>query len=117
MVEGDVDVPSGQFTSNSEVIPIAFSRRLEAGGGWAGGKFRMALTRLPVSSKPLKNITIAEGELINMTDQTQSKILENNPIGKGLDAFRSSFNSICKERSISCTPDALDQFGQEGKVD
>jgi hypothetical protein len=42
-----------------------------------------------------------------MNDQTQSEILENHPIGKGLDAFRTSFNSICKDRSISYTLDAL----------
>ena len=51
-----------------------------------------------------------------MTDQAQSEILGNNPIGKGLDAFRSSFNSICEGRSISCTPDALGQLDQEGTV-
>ena len=51
-----------------------------------------------------------------MTDQAQSEILENNPIGKGLDAFRTSFNSICEDRSISCTPDAVGQLGQEGKT-
>ncbi|KAH8585983.1 hypothetical protein B0O99DRAFT_695910 [Bisporella sp. PMI_857] len=48
-----------------------------------------------------------------MTDQAQSEILENNPIGKGLDAFRTSFNSICEDRTISCTPDALGQLAQE----
>jgi len=54
--------------------------------------------------------------LVTMTDQAQSEILENNPIGKGLDAFRTSFNSICEDRSISCTPDAVGQLGQEGKT-
>ena len=63
-----------------------------------------------------KNITIADGGLVTMTDQAQSEILENNPIGKGLDAFRTSFNSICEDRSISCTPDAVGQLGQEGKT-
>lgn len=48
-----------------------------------------------------------------MTDQAQSEILENNPIGKGLDAFRTSFNSICEDTSISCTPDTLGQLTQE----
>jgi hypothetical protein len=51
-----------------------------------------------------------------MTDQAQAEILGNNPIGKGLDAFRTSFTSICEDRSISCTPDALGQLGQEGKA-
>ena len=40
-----------------------------------------------------------------MTDQAQSEILENNPVGKGLDAFRTYFNSICEDRGISCTAD------------
>ena len=53
-------------------------------------------------------------ELVTMTDQAQSEILENNPIRKGLDAFRTSFNSICEDRTISCTPDALGQLAQEG---
>ncbi|KAK0704195.1 hypothetical protein B0T21DRAFT_397094 [Apiosordaria backusii] len=48
-----------------------------------------------------------------MTDQLQSKIIDENPIGNGLDAFRASFNSICKGALISCTPDALEQLGQE----
>lgn len=51
-----------------------------------------------------------------MTDQAQSEILANNPIGKGLDAFRTSFKSICDDRTLSCTPDALDQLAQEGKT-
>lgn len=62
------------------------------------------------------NITIADGRLVTMTDQAQSEILGNIPIGKGPDAFRASFNSICEDRSIFCTPDALGQLGQEGKT-
>ncbi|PHH49261.1 hypothetical protein CFIMG_006234RA [Ceratocystis fimbriata CBS 114723] len=48
-----------------------------------------------------------------MANQSLSKIIENHPIGKGLDAFRASFNSICKDRSILCSPDALDQLDPE----
>ena len=52
-----------------------------------------------------------------MTDQAQSEILENSPIfGNGFDALRTSFESICEDRSISCTPDAVGQLGQEGKI-
>ncbi|KAK0612265.1 hypothetical protein B0T14DRAFT_439280 [Immersiella caudata] len=51
-----------------------------------------------------------------MTNQPQSKIIEENPTGNGLDAFCTSFNSICKGAHISCTPDALEQLGQEGKT-
>ncbi|KAL2889274.1 hypothetical protein HOO65_030775 [Ceratocystis lukuohia] len=45
-----------------------------------------------------------------MANQSPSKIIENHPIGKGLDAFRASFNSICENKSILCPPDALDQL-------
>ncbi|KAB5549392.1 hypothetical protein GE09DRAFT_172646 [Coniochaeta sp. 2T2.1] len=48
-----------------------------------------------------------------MIDQPRSKIIEENPIGKGLDVFRASFNSMRKGPSISCTPDALERLGPE----
>ncbi|KAK0610050.1 hypothetical protein B0T17DRAFT_593872 [Bombardia bombarda] len=48
-----------------------------------------------------------------MADQLRSKIIKDNPIEKGLDAFRASFSSICEGASVSCTPDALEQLGQE----
>ena len=69
-------------------------------------------TRLfPTIPRISKNIKIADGGLVAITDQAQLEILGNNPIGKGLDAFRTSFNSICVDRSISCTPDAVGQLG------
>jgi len=48
-----------------------------------------------------------------MADRSRSKIIKENPIGKGLDAFRGSFN---ENRSIPYTPDALGQLGQEGRT-
>jgi hypothetical protein len=51
-----------------------------------------------------------------MTAQSWSKLIEGNPIGKGLDAFRASFELVCKEQGISCSPDALDELGEEGMV-
>ncbi|KAL2888932.1 kinase-like domain [Ceratocystis lukuohia] len=48
-----------------------------------------------------------------MANQSLSKIIKNHPIGKGLDAFHASFNSICKDGSILCSPDALDQLDPE----
>ncbi|KAH7132834.1 hypothetical protein EDB81DRAFT_859476 [Dactylonectria macrodidyma] len=48
-----------------------------------------------------------------MADQDQSRIIASNPIGKGLDAFRDSFCSICEERSISYSPDTLGQLSQK----
>ncbi|KAK0718106.1 hypothetical protein B0T26DRAFT_741181 [Lasiosphaeria miniovina] len=47
--------------------------------------------------------------------QSRLKIINDNPIGKGLDAFRTSFTSICEGAAVSCTPDALEQLGQKGK--
>jgi len=51
-----------------------------------------------------------------MADKSRSTIIEENPIGKGLNVFRSSFNSVCEDRSISCTPDALGQLGHDGNA-
>ncbi|KAI8966288.1 hypothetical protein F5Y11DRAFT_309959 [Daldinia sp. FL1419] len=47
-----------------------------------------------------------------MADQTRSETIKGNPIGKELDFFHTSFNSICQSRNISSTPDALDHLGQ-----
>ncbi|KAK5652988.1 hypothetical protein OQA88_9468 [Cercophora sp. LCS_1] len=47
-----------------------------------------------------------------MADQL-SKIIEENPIGNGLDAFRASFSSICKGASVSYTPDAVERLGHK----
>lgn len=49
-----------------------------------------------------------------MADRSRSKIIEGHPIGKGLDAFHASFNSVCEDKRIPCTPDALGQLAQEG---
>lgn len=49
-----------------------------------------------------------------MTDQLRSRIIEENPIGKGLDTFRASFNTVCAERAIPRTLDALSKLDQEG---
>ncbi|RSL79330.1 hypothetical protein CEP52_017537, partial [Fusarium oligoseptatum] len=52
-----------------------------------------------------------------MGDQPQSKIIEDNPIGNGLDTFRGYFSSICEGARVSCTPDALEQLEQEDVQD
>jgi len=49
-----------------------------------------------------------------MTDQF-SKIIEENPIGKGLDAFRASFHSACEGAGLLYYQDALQQLNREGK--
>ncbi|OAA41678.1 serine/threonine-protein kinase Sgk2 [Metarhizium rileyi] len=46
-----------------------------------------------------------------MTQQDRSDVIEANPIGNGLDAFRSSFHSICDSRRLLRSPRALDQLG------
>ncbi|KAL2169558.1 hypothetical protein VTG60DRAFT_5951 [Thermothelomyces hinnuleus] len=45
--------------------------------------------------------------------QTHLSIIKENPIGKGLDAFRTSFKSICEAACLPCTSDVLEQLGQE----
>ncbi|RSL39791.1 hypothetical protein CEP51_016769, partial [Fusarium floridanum] len=52
-----------------------------------------------------------------MRNESQSKVIEDNPIGNGLDAFRASFNSICEGASISPTPEVLEQLEQEDVQD
>lgn len=51
-----------------------------------------------------------------MEDRSQLKIIEDNPIGKGFDTFRASFNSVCEDRRISSPPDMLGQLDKEGIV-
>ncbi|KAK3378788.1 hypothetical protein B0T24DRAFT_654860 [Lasiosphaeria ovina] len=48
-----------------------------------------------------------------MDDLPRSKIISDNPIGNGLDAFRASFSSACESANVSCTPDAFEQFGKK----
>ncbi|KAI0599143.1 hypothetical protein F4775DRAFT_128571 [Biscogniauxia sp. FL1348] len=48
-----------------------------------------------------------------MTDQDRSEIIRDNPIETRLDSFRASFDSICKDKGIACSPDALGQLDQE----
>ena len=52
-----------------------------------------------------------------MTDQPRSKIIKENPIGKGLDAFRASFHLICEGANVFPTYGALERLGQEGRKD
>ncbi|CAI0652176.1 unnamed protein product [Colletotrichum noveboracense] len=48
-----------------------------------------------------------------MTDQSLSDIIEANPIGRGLSAFRDRFNSICKDAGSVCDQHTLDRLGKE----
>lgn len=51
-----------------------------------------------------------------MTCQPQVEVIKNYPIENGLDSFRTFFNSTCKDRRISCTPDAVSKLGDEGRT-
>jgi hypothetical protein len=53
---------------------------------------------------------------IAMVDQRSLKAIKHNPIGKGLDGFRASFNVMCEGASIFCSPDALELLTQEGNI-
>ncbi|KAI1461839.1 hypothetical protein F4805DRAFT_475192 [Annulohypoxylon moriforme] len=48
-----------------------------------------------------------------MPDPDRSEIIRKNPIGNGLDSFHISFNSVCENRNIPCSPEALVQLSQE----
>jgi hypothetical protein len=43
-------------------------------------------------------------------------IVKKCPIGRGLDAFRSSFSSTYAELGLSVSPDAVRQFSREGEM-
>lgn len=51
-----------------------------------------------------------------MADPSQLGIIKDHPIGNGLDAFRASFNTVCADKGIPCTLDALDQLDLEGRT-
>ncbi|KAB5581162.1 hypothetical protein GE09DRAFT_1085347, partial [Coniochaeta sp. 2T2.1] len=48
-----------------------------------------------------------------MADQPRLGIIKDNPIGNGLDAFRASFNTVCADKGIPYTLDALGQLDLE----
>ncbi|KAF4502795.1 hypothetical protein FAGAP_951 [Fusarium agapanthi] len=48
-----------------------------------------------------------------MRNESQSKIIEENPIGNDLDTFRASFGSICKGAGFSAASDALKELEQQ----
>lgn len=50
-----------------------------------------------------------------MANNSQARTIEESPIGNSLDAFRTSFNSICERRSLPYTSDAFNDLTQEGK--
>ncbi|OBT44352.1 hypothetical protein VE00_05845 [Pseudogymnoascus sp. WSF 3629] len=45
---------------------------------------------------------------------TRSEVIKSKPIGDGLNVFRDSFNSLCKELGVSYSVDGLQQIDDEG---
>ena len=50
-----------------------------------------------------------------MADDVLERLIQESPIGNGLDGFRTSFLSICEGNSLPCTLDAVNHLTQEGK--
>ncbi|KAK0655543.1 hypothetical protein B0T16DRAFT_320017 [Cercophora newfieldiana] len=48
-----------------------------------------------------------------MMDRSRSSIIEKNPIGNGLDAFRTSFRSVCESQNLPPTFDSLIKLGYD----
>ncbi|KAK3305105.1 uncharacterized protein B0T15DRAFT_531357 [Chaetomium strumarium] len=46
-------------------------------------------------------------------NQLQLEIIEQNPIGNGLEGFRTYYISVCNSKSIPYTPDTLDLLDDE----
>ena len=51
-----------------------------------------------------------------MMDGSVLKAIEAKPIGKGLDAFRDSFSTLCQDLGIPKHSDSLDRIGEEGEL-
>ncbi|TWU78629.1 hypothetical protein ED733_005229 [Metarhizium rileyi] len=45
-----------------------------------------------------------------MTEEERSRLIEQHPIGRGLDAFRASFTATCEKLEVESRPDALAWF-------
>jgi hypothetical protein len=52
---------------------------------------------LKYANRSLRNLQhkFDDDETIAMVDQRSLKVIKDNPIGKGLDGFRASFNVMC----------------------
>ncbi|QLI74779.1 uncharacterized protein G6M90_00g113490 [Metarhizium brunneum] len=48
-----------------------------------------------------------------MSDQRRLELIDENPIGKGLDAFRTLFTSVCSNRNVTFTACTLGQLSNE----
>ncbi|KAF1345648.1 hypothetical protein EJ07DRAFT_169940 [Lizonia empirigonia] len=52
-----------------------------------------------------------------MSTQSWSQVIQSKPIGEGLSGFRNTFNSICEDKGIPTSSQALDQVGYEETQD
>ncbi|PZD30685.1 hypothetical protein A1F97_10045 [Pyrenophora tritici-repentis] len=52
-----------------------------------------------------------------MSTQSRSQVILSKPIGEGLSGFRNTFNSICKDKGIPTSSQALDEVGYEETQD
>ena len=52
-----------------------------------------------------------------MSTPSRSQVIQSKPIGEGLSGFRNTFNSICEDKGIPTSTQALDQVGYEGSID
>ncbi|KAI1735963.1 hypothetical protein F4680DRAFT_469445 [Xylaria scruposa] len=48
-----------------------------------------------------------------MANESRANIIEDHPIRIGFNNFRNLFNTICREKSLQCTPHALDQLDKD----
>jgi hypothetical protein len=53
---------------------------------------------------------------LRMSTQSRSQVIQSKPIGKGLDSFRNTFNSICNDIDVPSSSQALDKVGYEGST-
>jgi hypothetical protein len=62
--------------------------------------------KLPISVVSVKRCAIAD----------KLEIIKKYPIGKGFDAFREAFNSICKNLGYHEASDVIEYFDNESKI-
>ena len=51
-----------------------------------------------------------------MSTQSRSQVIQSKPIGEGLSGFRNTVNSICEDKGIPTSSQALEQVGYEGSI-
>jgi hypothetical protein len=49
-----------------------------------------------------------------MANLSRAEVIKSKPIGDGLNVFRDSFNSLCKDLGLSSSVDGWQRIGHEG---